>query len=73
MKLILTAGTLLLFCAVPRFYPSVCRLMPTEKETLKECRTVFYGLTPDGAFKFEGLREGTYTIVMNEEEVGSDA
>jgi len=47
--------------------------MPTEKETLKECRTVFYGLTPDGAFKFEGLREGTYTIVMNEEEVGSDA
>ncbi|HKU73616.1 MAG TPA: carboxypeptidase-like regulatory domain-containing protein, partial [Pyrinomonadaceae bacterium] len=27
---------------IPRFYPSVCRLMPTEKETLKECRTVFY-------------------------------
>lgn len=53
---------------VPRFYPSVCRLMPTEKETLKECRTVFYGLNPDGTFKFEGLREGTYTIVMNDDD-----
>ena len=53
---------------IPRFYPSVCRLMPTEKETLKECRTVFYGLSPDGTFKFEGLREGTYTIVMNADD-----
>jgi len=53
---------------VPRFYPSVCRLMPTEKETLKECRTEFYGLNPDGTFKFEGLREGNYTIVMNDDD-----
>jgi hypothetical protein len=53
---------------VPKFYPSVCRLMPTEKETLKECRTEFYGLNPDGTFKFEGLREGNYTIVMNDDD-----
>jgi hypothetical protein len=53
---------------VPRFYPRVCRLMPSEKETLKECQTVFYGLNPDGTFKFEGLREGTYTIVMNADD-----
>lgn len=53
---------------VPRFYPSVCRLMPTEKETLERCRTEFYGLNPDGTFKFEGLREGTYTIVMNDDD-----
>jgi len=53
---------------VPRFYPSVCRLMPTEEETLKECRTEFYGLNPDGTFKFEGLREGNYTIVLNDND-----
>lgn len=53
---------------VPRFYPSVCRLMPTEKETLKECRTLFGGINPDGTFKFDGLREGTYTIVMNDDD-----
>ena len=53
---------------IPRFYPSLCRLMPTEKETLEECRTLFYGLNPDGTFKFEGLREGTYTIVMNDDD-----
>jgi hypothetical protein len=53
---------------VPRFYPSVCRLMPTEEETLKECRTEFYGLNPDGTFKFEGLREGNYTIVLNDDD-----
>ena len=53
---------------VPRFYPSVCRLMPTEKETLSECRTEFDGLNPDGTFRFEGLREGTYTIVMNDDD-----
>ena len=53
---------------VPRFYPSVCRLMPTEKETLERCRTEFYGLNPDGTFKFEGLREGNYTIVMNDDD-----
>lgn len=43
--------------------------MPSEKETLKECRTEFYGLNPDGTFKFEGLREGTYTIVMNDDDL----
>ncbi len=53
---------------VPEFYPSVCRLMPTEKETLEECHTVFYGVKPDGTFKFEGLREGNYTIVMNDDD-----
>jgi hypothetical protein len=53
---------------VPRFYPSVCRLMPTEKETLEQCRTEFYGINRDGTFKFEGLREGTYTIVMNDDD-----
>jgi hypothetical protein len=53
---------------VPRFYPSVCRLMPTEKETLERCRTEFYGLNADGTFKFEGLREGNYTIVMNDDD-----
>lgn len=53
---------------VPRFYPSVCRLMPTEKETLERCRGESYGLNPDGTFKFEGLREGTYTIVMNDDD-----
>jgi hypothetical protein len=53
---------------VPRFYPSVCQLMPTEKETLERCRTEFYGLNPDGTFKFEGLREGNYTIVMNDDD-----
>jgi hypothetical protein len=53
---------------VPRFYPSVCRLMPTEKETLEGCRTAYYGLNPDGTFKFEGLREGNYTIVMNDDD-----
>lgn len=53
---------------VPRFYPSVCRLMPTEKETLDHCRTEFSGLNPDGTFKFEGLREGNYTIVMNDDD-----
>lgn len=53
---------------VPKFYPSVCRLMPTEKETLEQCRTEFYGLNPDGTFKFEGLREGSYTIVMNDDD-----
>jgi hypothetical protein len=42
--------------------------MPTEKETLERCRTEFYGLNPDGTFKFEGLREGTYTIVMNDDD-----
>ena len=53
---------------VPKFYPSVCRLMPTEKETLQHCRREFYGLNPDGTFKFEGLREGNYTIVMNDDD-----
>jgi hypothetical protein len=53
---------------VPRFYPSVCRLMPTEKETLERCRTEFDGINPDGTFKFEGLREGNYTIVMNDDD-----
>jgi hypothetical protein len=53
---------------VPRFYPSICRLMPTEKETLEHCRKEFYGLNPDGTFKFEGLREGNYTIVMNDDD-----
>jgi hypothetical protein len=53
---------------VPKFYPSVCRLMPTENETLNKCRTQFYGLNPDGTFKFEGLREGNYTIVMNNDD-----
>ena len=53
---------------VPKFYPSVCRLMPTEKETLEHCRTEFYGLNPDGSFKFEGLREGDYTIVLNNQD-----
>ena len=53
---------------VPRFYPSVCRLMPTEKETLERCHTEYYGVNPDGTFKFEGLREGTYTIVMNDDD-----
>lgn len=53
---------------VPRFYPSVCRLMPTEKETLDRCQTQFYGLNPDGTFKFEGLREGNYTIVLNDDD-----
>lgn len=53
---------------VPKFYPRVCRLMPTEKDTLKECRTTFDGLNPDGTFKFEGLREGNYTIVMNDDD-----
>jgi len=64
------AGVFLLdsWMYVPRFYPSVCRLMPTEKETLERCRTEFYGLNPDGTFKFEGLREGTYTIVMNDDD-----
>ena len=42
--------------------------MPTEKETLSECRTEFDGLNPDGTFRFEGLREGTYTIVMNDDD-----
>ena len=28
----------------------------------------FFGLNPDGTFKFEGLREGTYTIVMNDDD-----
>ena len=53
---------------VPRFFPSVCRLMPTEEETLKRCRLEFYGVNPDGTFKFEGLREGNYTIVMNDDD-----
>jgi hypothetical protein len=53
---------------VPKFYPSVCRLMPTEQETLKECRSQYYGLNPDGTFKFEGFREGNYTIVMNDDD-----
>lgn len=53
---------------VPRFYPSVCRLMRTEEETLKECRMEFYGINPDGTFKFEGLREGNYTIVLNDDD-----
>lgn len=53
---------------VPKFYPSVCRLRPTEKETLEGCRTYFYGLNPDGNFKFDGLREGNYTIVMNDDD-----
>jgi hypothetical protein len=53
---------------VPRFYPSVCQLMRTEEETLKECRTEFYGINPDGTFKFEGLREGNYTIVLNDDD-----
>jgi hypothetical protein len=42
--------------------------MPTEEQTLKECHTEYYGLNPDGTFKFEGLREGTYTIVMNDDD-----
>jgi len=42
--------------------------MPTEKETLEGCRTEFYGLNPDGTFKFEGLREGNYTIVLNDDD-----
>ena len=53
---------------VPRFFPSVCRLMPTEEETLKRCRTEYYGINPDGTFKFEGLREGNYTIVLNDDD-----
>ena len=53
---------------VPRFYPSVCQLMPTEEETLKRCRTEFYGINPDGTFKFEGFREGNYTIVLNDDD-----
>jgi len=42
--------------------------MPTEKDTLARCRREFYGLNPDGTFKFEGLREGNYTIVMNDDD-----
>lgn len=53
---------------VPQFYPSVCRLTRTEEETLKECRTEYYGVNPDGTFKFEGLREGNYTIVLNDDD-----
>jgi hypothetical protein len=53
---------------VPQFYPSICRLTPTEKETLERCKTDYYGLKPDGSFKFEGFREGTYTIVINDDD-----
>lgn len=52
----------------PRFYPDLCRLKATEKETLSTCRLI-HSLKMDGTFAVTGLREGTYVIVYNEEDL----
>lgn len=48
----------------PKFYPQLCRLKETEKETLDNCRmdTKF---ASDGTFLFSRLREGRYVIAVN--------
>jgi len=49
-----------------KFYPSLCRLKETEEKTLKSCKTD-YSLKMDGSFKLSGLREGKYTLVINDD------
>ncbi len=49
-----------------KFYPSLCGLKETEEETLKNCYTD-YGLQMDGSFQITGLREGKYTLVINDD------
>lgn len=50
----------------PKFYPSLCKLKETEDETLKSCKTD-YSLKMDGSFEITGLREGKYTLVINDD------
>lgn len=52
----------------PKFYPRLCRLEETEEKTLKTCR-LNYSLKKDGSFEVEGLREGKYTLVINEDNL----
>lgn len=51
----------------PRFFPRLCRLKETEEATLQSCLPV-YSLKMDGSFEVKGLREGNYTLVINEDE-----
>lgn len=48
-----------------KFYPELCRLKETEEETLKSCYSI-YSLKMDGSFEIKGLREGKYTLVIND-------
>lgn len=50
-----------------KFFPQLCRLQLTEAETLKTCRSA-YSLDRAGNFVIDGLREGRYTIVINEDD-----
>lgn len=49
------------------FYPDLCRMKPTEKETLESCSSLYGELKPDGSFSFDGLREGRYTITVGDD------
>lgn len=48
----------------PKFYPQLCALKETEKETLSSCK-MYTKFKPDGSFSFAGLREGKFVIVVN--------
>lgn len=48
----------------PRFYPQICRVKATEKETLSSCGS-YTEFKTDGSFSFSGLREGKFVIVVN--------
>ncbi|MGH9947155.1 MAG: hypothetical protein ACRD6X_08155 [Pyrinomonadaceae bacterium] len=50
-----------------KFYPQICRLKPTEKETLESCDLSLDNLKSDGTFSFDGLREVRYTIVVGKD------
>lgn len=52
----------------PKFYPRLCKLGSTEKQTLESCESD-YDLKMDGSFSFDGLREGTYVIVINSKDI----
>lgn len=48
----------------PMFYPQLCSVKATEKETLSSCRG-FSKFKSDGTFSFSGLREGKFVVVVN--------
>jgi hypothetical protein len=48
----------------PEFYPQLCSVKATEKETLSSCK-MYSKFKPDGTFSFSGLREGKFVIVVN--------
>ena len=48
----------------PKFYPQLCRVKQTEKDTLSSCK-MDTDFNHDGSFSFSGLREGKFVIVVN--------